>query len=202
MKSRYDQNRKSLELNEGDLVLVSTKSHRLLEGHRKHRQKHVGPYPVVKKINDNAYQLSGLPPGMPSTQNVQYLTLFNPSPSKFRTRPTPEVNLPEVIDGELEWEVENILDDKSTRGNFRYLIKWANTPQKQWLPLRSLNNCCKILRQYYEKADREIPPQVEDFLKTHENEESDESSESDSDLLENSSQLATNYPQPDTHLVE
>ena len=167
MKSRYDRNRQPREFKEGDMVLVSTKSHRLLEGHRKHRQKHVGPYLIERKINENAYKLSGLPPGMPSTQNVQYLTPFNLSPPKFRTRPTPEANVPEIIDGEPEWEVEEILNDRSTRGNgnFRYLVKWANTPQKQWLPLECLNNCCEILRQYYIKNNKEIPIQIEEFLK-------------------------------------
>ena len=66
MKMRYDKGRSILELQAGDLVLVSTKSHRLLEGHRKHRQRFVGPYVVHSKINDNAYKLSGLPPGMPT----------------------------------------------------------------------------------------------------------------------------------------
>ena len=164
------------------MVLVSTKSHRLLEGHRKHRQKHVGPYLVVKKINENAYKLSGLPQGMPSTQNIQYLTPFNTSPHKFRARPTPEANIPEIIDGEPEWEVEDILDDKSTRGNYRYLIKWANTPQKQWLPLDCLNNCCGILRQYYIKNNKEIPNRIEEFL--NENDKSDSSSESEPEVLD------------------
>ena len=170
----------------------------MLEGHRKHRQKHVGPYIVEKKINDNAYKLVGLPPGMPTTQNVQYLTLFNPSPHKFRARPTPEANLPDIIDGVPEWEVEEILGDRGTRENYRFLVKWANTPQKQWLPLRCLNNCCEVLRQYYEKNQQEIPPKVQEFLNTHENADYPTSSSSDTDQSENSLQSAAPDPQPET----
>ena len=198
MKNRYDINRKPLDLKEGDLVLVSTKSHRLLEGHRKHRQKHVGPYVVEKKINENAYKLAGLPPGMPTTQNVEYLTPFKPSPHKFRARSTPQANLPDIVDGEFEWEVEKILEDRGTRGNHSFLVKWANTPQKQWLPLRCLNHCCEALRDYYREHNRDIPELVEQFLTTHEETNSETSSSSSSNSTENNRQPASSDDQTQT----
>ena len=190
MKTRYDENRQPLEFKEGDMVLLSTKSHRLLEGHRKHRQRRVGPYLIEKKINENAYKLAGLPPGVPSTQNVQYLTPFHSSPPKFKTRPTPQANLPEIIDGEPEWEVEDILDDKVTRSNVKFLIKWANTPQKQWLSIDCLNNCCEILRRYYAKNNKEMPPLVEEFLKENDKIGDETESEPDQQITEPPSSAA------------
>ena len=94
MKERYDRHRKELKLQSGDLVMVSTKTYSAFEGQRKQGLRYTGPYVVQTKINDNAYRIIGLPPGVPATQNVQYLIAFRPSPKKFRARPTPQANVP------------------------------------------------------------------------------------------------------------
>ena len=80
MKERYDQHRKVLDLVPGNLVLLSTKSHHLLEGFRKQQERFVGPYIVKKKVYPNAYRLMGLPAGVPTTQNVRFLIKFHCSP--------------------------------------------------------------------------------------------------------------------------
>ena len=185
MKARYDQNRSSLDLQPEDLVLLSTKSHRSFDRNRKQSQRYVGPYVIQSKVNDNAYRLSGLPDGVPTTQNVKFLMLFKPSPHRFIARPTPPTNIPEVIDGYHEWEVESILRDRSTRRNHRFLVKWAHSPQKQWLPLRSLVRCRDLLREYYEKDCRPIPDTVEVFLN-----ESSEADLSDKSHLESESETS------------
>ena len=148
--------------------MVSTKSHRILEGYRKHRQRHVGPFIVEEKIHDNAYRLSGLPPGMPTTQNVEHLMLFKPTPPKFRSGRPMSANIPDYIDSEAEWEVQRILDERGTRRNKSFLVKWANSPQKQWLPLRSLNHCCQLIRDYYGQNNKVIPDMVKQFLEENE----------------------------------
>ena len=164
MKQRYDKNRKDLELEPGDLVLLSTKSHHILLGHRKHKERFVGPYVVHKKVNDNAYQLTGLPDAVPRTQNVRHLRLFRPSPEKFRTRPTPSANVPDLVDGEFQWEVAEILDSKTTGSGIWYSIQWANSPQQQWLRLESMDGCLLLLREYYEKNNLPIPERVQKFI--------------------------------------
>ena len=182
MKARYDRNnRKALELQPGDLVLLSTKSHKLLAGSRKHRQRYVGPYIVQSKINDNAYRLTGLPPNVPLTQNVRFLVLFKPSPRKFSSRPTPDMNTPDVIDGEPEWEVENIEDERGTRGQHSFLVKWAHTPQRQWLPLRCLTNCGQLLRDFYDSKQLTIPERVQQFLDESAQDVQSDTSEADSE---------------------
>ena len=161
---RYDHNRKSLELQPGDLVLLSTRSHNALTGYRKHRQRYVGPYAVQSRINENAYRLAGLPPNVPTTQNVRFLVPFRPTPHKFRLRPTPPVNIPDYDDGEFLWEVERILDSRTTRGSFRFLVKWANTPQQQWLPLHCLTHCSDLLRAYFSDRNEQVPIEVQQFI--------------------------------------
>ena len=128
MKQRYDHGRRCLDLQPGDLVLLSTKSHAALGGTRKHREKYVGPYVVRLKIHSNAYQLAGLPPEVPKTQNVQFLKLFLPSPPRFTERPENAVALPLNVQGKLEWEVESIVDHRVLKSGMRYRVKWKGTP--------------------------------------------------------------------------
>ena len=89
MKERYDQNRLTLELEPGDLVLLSTKSHHLLEGFRKQQERFVGPYVVKEKVHPNAYRLIGLPAGVPPTQNIRfpYQVSSLPRSVRFSARP-------------------------------------------------------------------------------------------------------------------
>ena len=67
MKEHFDKNRSELSLSPGDLVLVSAKTHPLLRPFRKQAEKWYGPYMVKKKVSDNAYMISDLPPGTPET---------------------------------------------------------------------------------------------------------------------------------------
>ena len=188
MKTRYDRNRRSLDLQPGDYVLLSLKSHRLFAEYRKHQQRFAGPYIVQSKVSDNAYRLSGLPPGVPKTQNVRFLRLFRPSPRKFQTRPTPDIT-PDVHGGEPYFEIEEILRDRGTRGSLSYLVKWANAPGQQWLPLHCMDRCGDLLKKYYEENMLELPAVVSAFLEqsarepqTVQPEESESESENESSI--------------------
>ena len=108
MKERADCAQRALVFHEGDLVLLSTKSHPQLAGARKQGRIRVGPFVVKRRVNPNAYALEGLPPGLPTTQNVSFLTPYHASPTRFEDRPGEAANEPELVDGELEWEVERV----------------------------------------------------------------------------------------------
>ena len=158
MKRRYDHGRKPMHLEPGDLVLLSVRSHAALGGIRKHRERYVGPYIVGIRVHDNAYTLIGLPPGVPSTQNVQYLRLFLPSPVRFSTRPNPEYAKPYDVEGQTEWEVEKIVGHKSYRDTYRYRVKWKDTPQEQWLGEGNLIHCKELLCEYHRQHQLPLTP--------------------------------------------
>ena len=86
---------------------------------------------IGKRIHQNAYELRGLPPSIPKTQNVQYLRPFCPNPVQFRTRPVQEYATPIDTDDGVEWEVEDILHHRITRAEWRYKVKWKNSSQNQ-----------------------------------------------------------------------
>ena len=67
-----------------------------------------GPYRIIAKVNDNAYEISGLPATVHQTQNITELRPFVESPERFNTRPRQPIPEPTIVDGEEEWEVEEI----------------------------------------------------------------------------------------------
>ena len=61
--------------------------------------------------------------------------------------------LPEVIDGELEYEVEAILAHRQEGNSREYLISWKGyTPDDDtWEPEHHLQNCPQLLKDYKSK---------------------------------------------------
>ena len=102
VKRRYDKRHPCADFYVDDLVMVSAKSHPHGDEVRKLRPKFYGPYPIVGKVNDNAFQLGGLPPAMPKTQNISFLRLFVPSSERFSNRPAEPPPVPVTIDGHRE----------------------------------------------------------------------------------------------------
>ena len=74
----------------------------------------MGPYIVQERIHPNAYKLRGLPDSVPPTQNVSFLLKYQDSPDRFNTRPEPDASVPELIEGEYEWEVEDVVGYRDT----------------------------------------------------------------------------------------
>ena len=160
-KKYYDRNRKELLFEPGDLVLLSSSVHPILEGYRKHRPRFIGPFSVKKRIHPNSYQLAGLPPQVPKVQNVRYLRPFHPSPARFGTRPESDFARPQEVDGQVEWLVEAIVEHRRTRNGLRYKVKWADWDQCQWLRERDLANCVELVREYHELHQLPLPTMFE-----------------------------------------
>jgi len=93
-----------------------------------HRQ--LGPFVVERQIRPMAYRLR-LPHWMKQLHPVFNIVKLTPAPDDpIAGRKTEGHPLPIVIDGELEWEVEEILDSRWHRERFQYLIKWKGYGRK------------------------------------------------------------------------
>ena len=46
--------------------------------------------------------------------------------------------LPVIVESEEEWEVEEILDSRRTRGRLQYLVKWRGFTDPTWEPEENL----------------------------------------------------------------
>ena len=96
------------------------------------KPKYVGPFPILRMVGDNACELE-LPEAMKihPVVNVSQVKKYHGS----LQRPPPI-----EIDGEEEYEVEDILDHRRSGRGYQYLVSWTgyDASENQWLPEREL----------------------------------------------------------------
>ena len=141
-------------------VLLNTQNLRIEEGKsRKLTDKFVGPFKVIEIISKSAYRL-GLPQSwkIHDVFHVSKLRRYNRNEQK-----TPKYERPPPIEveGNLEYEVEEILDKRKRRNATEYLILWKGFPKEDatWEPLRNLNNAKNAIKIYEEgliKGGRDV----------------------------------------------
>lgn len=133
-----NQKRRELQFKVGDKVLLSTKNIRFRsKGTKKLLPKFIGPFTVVKKVGkpsqEVAYQLDL--PEKYKIHNVFHVSLLKPYHEDSRNVQVqpPE---PELVDGELYYQVERILDHQTVqlpgkrkgRTIKKYLVSWKGYP--------------------------------------------------------------------------
>jgi len=88
--------------------------------------RRLGPFEVERQVGPSAYRLK-LPHGMRLLHPVFNIVKLSAAPEdpipgrKLQTLPPPI-----IVDGEPEWEVEEILDSHWHRRRFQFLIKWKD----------------------------------------------------------------------------
>jgi len=125
MAKYYDRNRTPApDYKPGDKVYLDASDIRTTRPSKKFSHRRLGPFPIVKKVGNSAYRLR-LPPSMSRLHPVFNVVKLTPAPEDpiegRRPHPPPP---PEIIDGEEEWIVEEILDSKVMNRKLRYLVKW------------------------------------------------------------------------------
>ena len=161
-----NRKRKDASYEVGDQVLLSTKNLRLkASGTRKLLPRYIGPFAATKVVNAVAYELH-----LPATlqcHNVFHVGLLR------RYNPSAEAQMPpmpEVIDGEPEFEVEKILEHRQRgKGRHRqtwYLLRWKgySTDYDTWEPDTNLTSCRELLQEYWKTKDPS--PGGKDAVKT------------------------------------
>jgi len=125
MKRYYDRRRTPAPVfKPGDKVFLDTSDIRTTRPSQKLSHQQLGPFVVERQIRPMAYRLR-LPHWMKQLHPVFNIVKLTPAPDDPITgRKTEGHPLPIVIDGEPEWEVEEILDSHWHRERFQYLIKW------------------------------------------------------------------------------
>lgn len=56
---------------------------------------------------------------------------------------------------EIEYEVENILKKRVSKGQVQYLVKWYGYNEMTWEPEKNLTNCKKMLKKF--KKSLKVP---------------------------------------------
>src|ERR1700722_10284844 len=153
----------------GNLVTGSNRDKVWLEGTNirmgrpigKLDDKRHGPFEVIKKEGKSVYRLR-----LPTTWkkihlvfNESSLTPFVPDsfPSQRKPDPPPPIN----VEGEEEYEVEELMDSKVVHGKIKYLVKWKGYPDKAdwtWEPEEKiLEDNRKEFHEKHSGAPQRIP---------------------------------------------
>nr|ODN85349.1 hypothetical protein L203_04963 [Cryptococcus depauperatus CBS 7841] len=138
----------------GDVVLSSTKNLRTVRPSKKLENRWIGPFEILKQINENAFRLK-LPrqmrihPVLPATPFRRYVERENGDTSAnahipanitnpVSTVPSENDNLPVITVPRLP-EIEVVIDERSSTENTKeFLIKWLRKPptDNSWISLQ------------------------------------------------------------------
>jgi hypothetical protein len=156
-KSNADQHRRNVIFNVGDNVLLSTKNLKLRSsGSRKLLPRFIGHFTIVKEINPAAFTLD-LPTGL-RVHPTFHVILLKPYKDGTHYGSIKAPPFPEIIEGELEYEVESIMDHRHARNKrrgYEFLIHWKgySDADNTWEPEANLTNCKELLTAYKKLKD-------------------------------------------------
>ncbi|KIV98558.1 uncharacterized protein PV09_09478 [Verruconis gallopava] len=151
----YNRRHEPMAFKTNDLVLLSTKHLRLKQPSKKLAPRFVGPFRILEPVGTQAYRLQ-LPASWKvwNTFHVSLLEKYHQREGGENT--ANQLPLPEIIDDEEEWEVEEILDKKKHKNGMWYLVKWKGYPTEynQWLPRENLDNAQEMRDEFDNRAKR------------------------------------------------
>ena len=147
-----NKTRRDLEFTVGQEVLVDQ---RHINPHnyptsakKKLANKFAGPYKIIKRIGQVAYQVE-LPPNIKAHNvfHIRVLKLYNKPDEPERQPPRPE---PLIVNDEEEYEVEILLDKRTRHRRTEYLVKWLGYPvhESTWEPIKHLKNSQQFINDY------------------------------------------------------
>lgn len=133
MKRYYDRKRStSFNFQVGDKVWLEGYNIKTDRPMKKLEDKRYGPFKIVEKVGKSAYRLQ-LPKTWKALHPVFNEVVLSPFkspvfPGQLKDPPPP----PEIIDGEREYEVEELMDSKLKGQEIHYLVKWRGYPREEW----------------------------------------------------------------------
>jgi hypothetical protein len=134
----------------GEQVWLDSRNLRLKTNSPKLTDRRLGPFKVIEKLSDRAYRLE-LPESL-KIHNVFYVGLL----SKVRedaSRPILREPGPIEVEGEEEYEVEEIVDSERRTDRWYYRVKWKGygPESNTWEPKSNLEHAEDILKKYHQK---------------------------------------------------
>lgn len=134
----------------GDMVWLDAKPIQI-KGVRKLTARKLGPYKVIDKISPVDYKLD-LPKDLRvhPVFHIDRLSLWKGNEVNGILPPPPE---PVEVEGEEEYEVEEVLDSKLVGRGLRYLVKWKGYGEgnNSWEPAKNLENAKDLVKAFHKK---------------------------------------------------
>ena len=148
-KRYYDAKHAPAVFAVNDEVLLSAAGLQLkITGTNKLAPKWIGPFKVLERIGAVAYKLDL--PVFIKIHDVFHVSLLKHYHRDGRIDPPP---LPELIDDELEWEVDKILDHRlvkrGRKNKVEYLIKFLGYGPEHNMWQDDMSSCERVLLDYW-----------------------------------------------------
>jgi transposase InsO family protein len=128
----YDKKHQPRKYVVGDLVMLSKKNLKSWRPSTKLDDRFDGPFEVIEVVGKQAYtiRLPKMYGNIHPTFHVSLLEPWHGRPGEIPADPKPI-----VVDGEEEWEVEEVLTHRIYRGKKQYLVKWKGFPsyENSWI---------------------------------------------------------------------
>jgi hypothetical protein len=160
-KKHFDAHVKELPpFKVGDMVWLSRKNISTTRPSRKLDFRRLGPYKIIKCIGESqlAFKLE-LPPTMRihPVFHGSLLSPYHPNIIPGRTQPPPP---PVEIEGQQEYEVEEVLDSKILRNKLKYLVSWVGygPEDRTWEPAENLQNSDEEVERFHARYPNRSSP--------------------------------------------
>jgi hypothetical protein len=153
MHSRGEQKKTKEDFKPGDSMWLEATNIHSNQPSRKLDNKRYGPFKIEEKVSDRAYRLK-----LPETwaiHNVFHLTLLTRTHAvEFDSQKKPMPPLPDIIEEEEEYEIEEICRHRKKGRGTQYLVHWKGYGNEDdtWLPWSALGNAEELLSKYLRQS--------------------------------------------------
>jgi len=137
----------------GDLVWLDSKDIKIRQPADKLGPKRLGSYPVSEKVGDLDYRLDlSTSPGLKIHQ-VLHVDRLSPWHGNEVNSIKPEPPPPVKVEGEDEYEVQEICHSRFYRKQLQYLVRWRGYGPEHgsWEPLKNLDHAERQITQFHRK---------------------------------------------------
>ena len=155
MKRFYDRTKgESIAYKKGDKVWLEATNITTKRPMKKLDDKRLGPFTIVDKVGKAAYKLK-----LPDSWRIHPVfneVLLSPYHTpQFESQQRPPPPPPEIVDGNEEWEVEEVLGARLVgRGALQFKVKWKGYLHEhdQWLLASYLKNAPEVVAEFYQQS--------------------------------------------------
>lgn len=158
MKKYADENRRPAEdFNPGDLVYVEAKHLPTTRPSQKLDFRRHGPLKIIKKISSHAYQVARPAAWSKAVHDVFHVSLLSRAhvdPARQGTTAPPPI----LVNGQIEFVVEQILNEKTVHGKVHYLVKWKDYDETEnsWEPAENCANAQDKIKEFKKSRARAL----------------------------------------------
>ena len=154
-KKAFDRDRApAAEFQVGDLVWLNRRNMETTRLSQKLDFQRLGPFEIAEVVGESkvAFKLKLLPQW--HIHPVFHASLLNPyQRNKIEGRRQLNPPPPEIVNGELEYKVETILDSKIQRNKLRYLVDWKEygPEERTWETAENLENAKESINAFHHR---------------------------------------------------